>query len=75
MQTEKLLNTEEAAELLRISAWTLKSWRCNKTINIPVVQIGRKVFYKKSVIEMVIEGKSFDALIMSSPSTKQRGNV
>lgn len=52
---DRLLSTNEAAELLGLPPQTLVSWRCTRTVRIPFVRIGRAVRYKRSAIETFIE--------------------
>ncbi|MCT4552886.1 MAG: helix-turn-helix domain-containing protein [Alphaproteobacteria bacterium] len=46
---ERLLNTEEAAEILGIKPNTLKQWRCNDTIEkrINYIKISNKIIRYK----------------------------
>lgn len=56
---DKLLTTEEAAEILRVSRFTVKLWRQKKML--PFTRIGRRVFHRLSDIEKVIEEKTVQA--------------
>ena len=49
-----LLNTPEAAEVLRISAITLHRWR-NAGKGPPYVEMGRKVYYRRTALELWIQ--------------------
>ena len=50
-RNSNLLNRKEAADFLRVNPGTLANWEWNKTQKIPVVNIGRKVFYRLSDLE------------------------
>lgn len=53
-----LLNTAEAAEMLRIKKGTLNIWRCTKRYDLPYVKIGRKIFYKTEDIYNFIKNNT-----------------
>lgn len=48
---EYCLNTEEAARVLGVSAYTLRDWRCSGREKIPYRKIGTKVLYSKAGLE------------------------
>jgi predicted DNA-binding transcriptional regulator AlpA len=48
MQTQTLLDNEQAAKFLNVSPTTLKTWRCRKTFEVPYFKIGGKVRYDLS---------------------------
>lgn len=50
---DKLLNIQESAKLLRLSPNTLRSWIFQKRIR--VVRLGRKVLFRESDLEKMIE--------------------
>ncbi|TXI76866.1 MAG: DNA-binding protein [Flavobacteriales bacterium] len=49
-----LLNTAEAAEVLRVAAITLHRWR-NSGKGPPYVEMGRKVYYRRADLDRWIE--------------------
>lgn len=49
-----LLNTAEAAEVLRIAAITLHRWR-NSGKGPPYVEMGRKVYYRRTDLDRWVE--------------------
>jgi excisionase family DNA binding protein len=51
MDDDKLLSNDEAAEYLGIKPNTLTIWRTTKRFEIPYIQIGRKIKYKKSDLD------------------------
>lgn len=51
----QLLNTKETARLLGLSPQTLAQWRCNRTVDLPYVKIGGRVFYRWEDIWRFIE--------------------
>ena len=48
---DTLLSNEEAAAYLGIKPNTLTIWRTTKRFEIPYIQIGRKIKYKKSDLD------------------------
>jgi len=46
---------EETAEILGVSPKTLAVWRCRKTIELPYVKAGRKVWYLERDIADFLE--------------------
>ena len=49
-----LLNTAEAAEVLRIAAITLHRWR-NSGKGPPYIEMGRKIYYRRADLDRWIE--------------------
>lgn len=49
-----LLNTTEAAEVLRVAAITLHRWR-NLGKGPPYIEMGRKVYYRRADLDRWIE--------------------
>lgn len=47
----QMLNTNEAAKILRTTPQTLAKWRCTGPVHIPYYKLGRKVVYKLSDLE------------------------
>ena len=52
--TPILLNTAEAAEVLRVAAIALHRWR-NAGKGPPYIEMGRKVYYRRADLEHWIE--------------------
>ena len=50
---KELLTTEEAATILNVRPWTLRSWVSQK--RIPYVKLGRLVRFKRSDLEHFID--------------------
>jgi excisionase family DNA binding protein len=46
--TDRLLTSKEAADLLQISEQTLRVWRSTKRYMIPSIQVGRCVRYRRT---------------------------
>lgn len=60
---DDLLNEHEAAGLLRVSIFTLRSWRCADPVRGPVfARIGSSVRYKLSSLRKYIERQSVDSV-------------
>ena len=55
LDTDMLINTEKAAELLGIPAATLTKWRCTGQVRIPFVKIGRQIKYRTGDLKSFIE--------------------
>lgn len=53
---EKLLTTEEACKLARVSRPTLHRWKSNGII--PFIKIGKNIRYKESDLKKLLESKS-----------------
>ena len=49
-----LLNTTEAAEVLRVAAITLHRWR-NAGKGPPYIEMGRKIYYRRTDLDRWIE--------------------
>lgn len=52
---EDMLTTDEAAEVLGLAPSTLRTWRCTKAVQIPVVKIGTACRYRRSDLIRFIE--------------------
>jgi excisionase family DNA binding protein len=55
--TAQLLTSEEAAEVLGVTAGTLACWRCLRRYRLPFVKIGRNVRYHESDLLAWIESR------------------
>ena len=51
----ELLDTEQAAKVLSLSANTLIKERCTRSMGIPFLKIGRSVRYRRSDLEHYLE--------------------
>lgn len=60
-QNNRLLTTQEAAELLDVSPKTLEVWRCTKRYRLAYVKIGRNVRYPSSAIQDFIASRTVTA--------------
>lgn len=54
-ERDHLLSRPEAAQYLAISIKTLATWQSTKRVKLPVTKIGRRVFYRESVLKKFIE--------------------
>lgn len=63
---DKLLKTQEAAEILGLSQKTLRFYSSTGGGPLPVVRLGRAVRYRMSDINSLIAGKT-------TPSQEKRG--
>lgn len=60
-EKDRLLTTQETAELLDVSPQTLEVWRCTKRYKLAYVKIGRNVRYPSSSIQDFIESRTVAA--------------
>lgn len=56
VEEDTLLNREETAKLLGISTVTLWKWTCKNII--PAFRLGKKIFYKKSMVISALQKKN-----------------
>ena len=54
----ELLDPEAAAALLDVSPGTLSVWRSTGRYNLPFLKIGRKVRYRRSVLEAWMQSRT-----------------
>lgn len=54
---QKLLTTEETADLIGVKARTLEMWRFTKRYNLPYIKSGRLVRYKEEDVLAFIESR------------------
>jgi excisionase family DNA binding protein len=55
----KLLTTQQAAELLTVSAHTLAVWRCVQRYELPYIKVGRSIRYREEdVLAFLAKGGS-----------------
>ena len=55
---ERLLTTEQAAEILGIEPATLAVWRCTKRYVLPYIKVGRLARYKAEDVEQFITSRT-----------------
>lgn len=60
-EKDRLLTTQETAELLDVSPQTLEVWRCTKRYQLAYVKIGRNVRYPSSEILKFITSRTMAA--------------
>tara|TARA_R110000737_G_C14555221_1_gene481318 strand:- start:78 stop:287 length:210 start_codon:yes stop_codon:yes gene_type:complete len=53
----KLLSSSQAASYLGIAAGTLDNWRCNKSVEVPYIKLGRSVKYVKDSLDAFIKSQ------------------
>jgi excisionase family DNA binding protein len=58
---QEILNTEQAAGYLGVTAKTLEVWRCTKRYPIPFIKVGRLVKYRKSALDAFLESRTVGA--------------
>lgn len=69
-----LLNTQEAAKILRLAPQTLAEWRTRKSMFGPsYIKVGRKVFYHQADIDQWLESRKLDhkATVIPHPKPKR----
>ena len=57
LPANRLLTTNEAAQILGVKPKTLAYWRCVKRYDLPFVKVGRSCRYRRSDIEAFIESR------------------
>ena len=57
LPANRLLTTNEAAQILGIKPQTLAYWRCVKRYDLPYVKVGKNCRYKRSDIDKFIESR------------------
>lgn len=60
-EKDRLLTTQQAADLLDVSPQTLEVWRCTKRYKLAYVKIGRNVRYPSSAIQDFIASRTVAA--------------
>lgn len=55
MQHDTLMSSEEVADYLGVTKWTVNRWRCGESVNLPFVRIGRVVRYKLSDVKSFLK--------------------
>jgi excisionase family DNA binding protein len=58
MDSDNLLTTEQAAQILCVSTKTLTDWRTRKRYPLAYVKIGSRVLYKESDVQAFIESRT-----------------
>jgi len=58
LPANRLLTTNEAAQILGIKPQTLAYWRCVKRYDLPFIRVGRSCRYKRSDIDKFIESRT-----------------
>lgn len=54
----RLLTTDEAAQILNIQPKTLTYWRCVKRYTLPYIKVGKSCRYRRSDIDAFIESRT-----------------
>jgi excisionase family DNA binding protein len=67
--TTDLLSVEEAAEYLRISRHTLRTWMGNKKVTY--VKLGRRTLFRREDLDKLIKDSVIDAEDSPSKDTNQ----
>ena len=57
LPANRLLTTDEAAQILGVKPQTLAYWRCVKRYDLPYVKVGKSCRYRRSDIEAFIESR------------------
>jgi hypothetical protein len=55
LQTNNLIDRNQAAKYLGIEPQTLAVWACNKRYDLPYIKVGRRVMYQLSDINAFID--------------------
>jgi excisionase family DNA binding protein len=60
---KSLLDTDQAAELLKVSATTLTTWRCRKTHQLAFYKIGGRVRYSEDDLIRFMESRRVEICV------------
>lgn len=55
-----LLSRREAAKYLGVAEQTLAVWKCNKRVDIPVIQVGRLIKYRRSDLDRFLNANTVE---------------
>jgi len=61
-QTAELLDIKQAADYLRISPGTISNWRCTGRQKLPCLKIGRKIFFRRDMLDKWLETRIQNAV-------------
>ena len=53
------LTPTQVAEILGVTTGTLAVWRCTKRYQLPLVKIGRKIFYRTEDVYAFVDSRTF----------------
>ncbi len=53
-----LLSRREAAKYLGVAEQTLAVWKCNKRVDIPVIQVGRLIKYRRTDLDRFLNANT-----------------
>jgi excisionase family DNA binding protein len=58
IETDRKFTNDEAAEYLGVQSQTLSVWRCTGRYDIPYLKVGRKIYYRQSVLDAWLESRT-----------------
>lgn len=58
MQKPELLNRNEAADYISVKPQTLSVWATTGRYNLPFIKVGRKVFYRREVLDQFLNART-----------------
>jgi excisionase family DNA binding protein len=71
----ELLNTDQVAQMLQVTAGTLMVWRCTKKYPLRFVKIGRNVRYRASDVEEFLRARTMSGVPAEIPSRARHGRA
>ena len=60
LQTDPLLNEQQAAELIGVQPTTLQVWRSTKRYSLAYIKVGRLVRYRLSALNAFLASREVD---------------
>jgi len=58
IEPSELLDEKQAAELLLVAPSTLQAWRSRQTYNLPYVQVGGRIRYRRADLLAFIDSRT-----------------
>ena len=55
-----LLSRREAAKYLGVAEQTLAVWKCNRRVDIPVIQVGRLIKYRRTDLDRFLKANTVE---------------
>ena len=66
-----LMSRREAAKYIGVAEQTLAVWKCNKRVDIPVIQVGRLIKYRRADLDRFLNANTMEIhSVATKPKTK-----
>jgi hypothetical protein len=70
---DELLNDREVGEVLDLQPSTIRKKRCEGSLPIRYIKVGRKVFYKRADVLRYLEAHVFEPASVEAVSERRQG--